>query len=237
MTKLTFQFRPVLTVITAISLGILISLGTWQLHRLEWKQSLIATINEKMATAPIALEEALARMAVGEAMEYQPVKVTGTFAAGEVQKLFGTFDAKPGSFYFAPLQSDAGAIVYINRGFVPQRANHIDIAQLPDGDVSVSGLLRMKEVPAPPASWFQRVGQTADGLWFVRDPEAMAAAAKIDGALSIYIDAFEHGDGWPKGGTTRTDFRNKHREYALTWFGLAGALMAVWLAFSLQPRQ
>ena len=38
--------------------------------------------------------------------------------------------------------------------------------------------------------------------------------------------------GWPKGGVTRLELPNRHLEYALTWYGLAGALVAVFIAFA-----
>jgi surfeit locus 1 family protein len=37
--------------------------------------------------------------------------------------------------------------------------------------------------------------------------------------------------GWPKGGQTVVSFRNQHLSYAITWFGLAGCLLGVWLAY------
>jgi cytochrome oxidase assembly protein ShyY1 len=38
--------------------------------------------------------------------------------------------------------------------------------------------------------------------------------------------------GWPRGGVTRIDLPNRHLEYALTWFALAGTLLAVFVAFA-----
>jgi surfeit locus 1 family protein len=37
--------------------------------------------------------------------------------------------------------------------------------------------------------------------------------------------------GLPQGGVTRIALPNRHFEYALTWYGLAAALVAVYLAF------
>ena len=38
--------------------------------------------------------------------------------------------------------------------------------------------------------------------------------------------------GWPRGGVTRLELPNRHLEYALTWYGLAAALVGVFLAFA-----
>ncbi|NNE40944.1 MAG: SURF1 family protein, partial [Marinicaulis sp.] len=91
--------------------------------------------------------------------------------------------------------------------------------------------------PAPPASWFQPTTQSADGLWHLRDPALFARSANID-AVPFYLDRMDGAQGEvPAGGTTRIDFRNKHMEYALTWFGLAVTLFGVWLVFSLPKRE
>ena len=42
--------------------------------------------------------------------------------------------------------------------------------------------------------------------------------------------------GWPRGGTTALALPNNHLSYALTWFGLALALFAVFAAYAWQSR-
>ncbi|MGE5267331.1 MAG: SURF1 family cytochrome oxidase biogenesis protein, partial [Deltaproteobacteria bacterium] len=37
--------------------------------------------------------------------------------------------------------------------------------------------------------------------------------------------------GWPKGGVTELKLTNRHLEYALTWFGLAAALIAIYAVY------
>ena len=52
------------------------------------------------------------------------------------------------------------------------------------------------------------------------------------------IDAMDTPAGTlPQGGETRLVFPNRHLEYALTWYGLAGALADVFLVFSLSRRR
>ena len=230
-----FHFRPLLTICAGVALAILIGLGSWQLQRRDWKNALIENVESSMRHAPASFSEG-ARSAKDE---YAPVYVEGAFLDVEPARVFGTLDGAPGVYLFSPFETVNGAVVYVNRGFVPQT----DVTRLalpPDGGTRrVEGLLRVREIPAPPASWFKQTGVGTDGYWYVRDPAAMAVAAGArDKALGeFYIDQFAvDGADWPKGGTTRLDFRNKHLEYALTWFGLAGALIAVWLAMSLRPR-
>ena len=42
---------------TAVALAILLALGTWQVQRLAWKESLIASIESRVASAPLSLAE------------------------------------------------------------------------------------------------------------------------------------------------------------------------------------
>ena len=49
--------------------------------------------------------------------------------------------------------------------------------------------------------------------------------------ILIEADATPNPGGWPLGGQTRVDFPNDHLQYAITWFGLALALLAVYLLY------
>lgn len=233
-----FHFRPVLTAVCLVALGILLSLGKWQLDRLVWKQKLIDQVEARLDSPPIPFDEARRRADNGEWMEYSPVTLAGRGADRDVAVVFGSYEAAAGGFYFSPVEVPTGEVVYINRGFVPQAILKEGFAtkRHAESKGEVIGLFRYRETPTPPASWFQTNGKSADGLWFVRDPLAFASA---EGARAVpyYIDELAvEGREWPKGGTTRVEFSNRHLEYALTWFGLAATLMGVWLAFSLQKR-
>lgn len=235
-----FQFRPILTVCVVLALGVLFALGNWQLQRLEWKRALVVKIEARVSADPIAIDDVLDRVAAGEDMEYAPVRVSGVYGAAGEAKVFGTLDGAPGYYLFSPLMRIEAAasfdpVVYINRGFVPQSVGAAQMRVDADGRaLSVSGLFRQAEILTPPASWFRSTQKGGDGFWFVRDPVRFAAADNIP-AGAYYIDSFAvDGTQWPKGGTTRLNFRNSHLEYALTWFGLAGALFAVWVAMSVK---
>lgn len=229
-----FEFRPALTAATLAALAVLCSLGAWQLQRLEWKKALIAKTEARLAAAPIPLDDALERAAAGEDLEYQPV-----FAVGEIRKegsarVFSVHEGKAGALIFAPFVT-AGRIIYVNRGFVPQ--DHAQALQPASGETRVEGLFRRAEEKKGFERTFAPEDQPADNLYFSRDPLIFAAAQGL-GVPPYYIDSFarDHEGPWPKGGLTRVEFSNRHLEYALTWFGLAGALVGVYLAFSLRRR-
>lgn len=237
-----FRARPGLIVATSIALVILCSLGIWQLQRLEWKKALIAQITERLAADPITFDVALARAKAGENMEYQPVFLSGVYAHDLESAVFGTYDGAPGVYVFTPLDAPAPAtggrrFVYVNRGFEPQKVR--GEAQRREGDVAgevrVEGLWRRAERRSGFEKWLAPKDQPQDNLYFIRDPAVLAARHSIE-VPPFYIDSFgrENAAPWPKGGTTRVDIPNRHFEYALTWFGLAAALLGVFLVFSIR---
>ena len=238
-----FHFRPVLTVCAGVALAVLIALGNWQLQRLEWKRGLIDNIASLSVAEPQLIDALMVEkwLSPGDVQEYRTVYAEGRFLSEGHVNVFGSHEGAPGHFAFVPLSLNSddehSTILYVNRGFVPYAAESVDIAPPPDGVVRVEGLLRVREMLVPPASWFRKAGADADGFWYVRDPVAMAKEAGLASPPQIYIDQFASGDeAYPKGGTTRLDFRNKHLEYALTWFGLAGALIVVWLTVSFSRK-
>jgi surfeit locus 1 family protein len=237
---MTFRFRPVLTIATLVALAILVSLGMWQLKRLQWKHDLIDKVEMRLLSEPIPFDEVLARAAAGEDMEYAPVMIKGAYTDETPTRVFGMLDGEPGYYLFQPLApsapqpTQATPVVYINRGFVPQASTAEEIEAAAGANVTIKGLFRTQEQMSPPAAWFRTTEMTSDGYWFVRDPIAFANNAGLT-ASPFYIDSFAVEDAnWPKGGTTRLDFSNRHLEYALTWFGLAGALLGVFLFFSMR---
>lgn len=230
--KALIRFRPLLvpTLVTAAGLVLCTGLGIWQLQRLEWKEALIATMQARIAAPAISLDEALA-LGPQEA-EWRHVRVTGRFLYDKEAYLFAPGpDGAPGLHVITPLMGADGSAVLIDRGFVPERLRDPDVrgeGQVA-GEVSVSGVLRANHAPGI----FTPEPDLVSRLWFARDAGAMAAAlgVHIAAPLVIEADSAPNPGGWPLGGGTRLDIPNDHLGYALTWFGLALALLAVYLVY------
>ncbi len=235
-----FQFRPVLTAAALSAFAILVTLGSWQLHRLEWKNDLVAKIEARVAAEPIPFNEAMQRHAAGEDMTYTPVFVEGGYLHDQEAHVFGTLDGRAGYYIFTPVKT-AGDIVYVNRGFAPQAFK--DPAQRDDARIApekpIVGLFRSAERPSGVAALVRPENLPAANQWHVRDPGAFAAHAGLAAVSAAYLDSngAESAALWPRGGTTRVDFNNRHMEYALTWFGLAATLVGVWFFFSLRKSE
>lgn len=254
---MTFRFKPVLTLFTLASLGILIALGTWQLQRLDWKRDLIQSVETRLDRQPVAYGLVRDRQASGEGMTYMPVTISGTYLHDQERHVFGTYEGEPGWNVFTPLQVTAPGTavaarhIWVNRGFVPDRLKDpaSRAAGQVEGTVTVTGLFRMPEEPAGVAGMVSAPADPGANQWYVRDPRLFGEVAIVnedgettgtmlseDADTGYYIDSFgaENPADWPRGGTTRVTFTNRHLEYAWTWFGLAGALLAVYIMAALK---
>lgn len=224
-----------LTVATLAGLAMLIGLGVWQLQRLEWKEGLIAQIAARSKQDPISLEQAIARAEEGADLRYTPVRAEGRFHHTRERYLYAlSLDGEPGWHVITPLQTVEGDVVLVDRGFVPEDLR--DPSARPGGQVeevvTVVGLVR----PSEPPSVFVPDNDPEANQWFNRDLPAMSRSMFPSGTVQaapffLEAKAGEVPGGWPRGGQTRLTLTNHHLQYALTWFGLALCLVAVYAVY------
>ena len=225
-------------VFTAVGLALLIGLGTWQLERKAWKEALIASIEQRIAAAPIALPSperwASLRQAddeftrVGFRAQFENAQEALVYASGTALR---PDVSGPGYWVFTPARLAAGARVVVNRGFVPEanRDPATRAAGQISGPVDMVGVLRWPER----ASWFTPAGEPARNLWFARDHLAIAASKGWGAVAPFYVEqeAPPVPGGLPRVGRLVVALPNNHLQYALTWYGLAAVLVAVFAAF------
>jgi surfeit locus 1 family protein len=225
------RFRPLLgpTLWFVPGVALLLSLGVWQIERLSEKEALIASVESGMKAMPVPLADALKGGAANA--EWHHVRVEGRFLHEKESYLFarGPMGAV-GVQVITPLAEDNGETVLVNRGFVPEalRDPQTRAAGQINGDVSLTGVLRLSQQPGP----FTPAPNLKTHLWFVKDVLAIASAIGI-AAPPIIVEADEtpNPGGWPLGGQTNVDIPNDHLQYAITWFGLALALTGVYLLY------
>jgi surfeit locus 1 family protein len=232
---------PGLVVAIGVTMAILLSLGTWQVFRLQWKEHLLAEIETRRHSPPAVLGDVEQRAKAGEDIDYVPMTVSGTFEHGYEQYFFATLDGQVGYHVYVPLVMSDARVIFVNRGFIPEALK--DPAKrtegLPGGSVTVMGLARAKLDGKP--SWVVPDNEPAKQLYFWKDLNAMAAGAAVpdDKLVDFFIDADATANpgGWPEGGVTQLDLPNNHLSYALTWYGLAAVLLVVSvLAFRRKAR-
>jgi len=216
-------FPWILTILTVLALGVLVFLGTWQVQRLAWKQDLIARIEAAQAAPPIPLDQALAR----PDPEFTRVVVTcrGLDRARFVS--LRTLVEGEAGMRLVSLCSDQEPIL-VDRGFV---AEAISARPAQDGGtmpVVVRGILRRGE----PSNAF--TPPPGEGLVYVRDLGLLADALGTQTARRDLMIVAETSSN-PEWAALRPvalpeGLSNNHLGYAITWFGLAAALIGVYLA-------
>ncbi len=226
-----------LTVVGGLAvLAALLALGTWQVNRLAWKEGLIATITQRVASLPKPLAEIEAVHARSGDVDYWPVSASGTFRNESEVYFFATWQGASGYFVYTPLALDDGRFLMVNRGFVPyDRKNP---ATRPEGQltghVDIAGLARNALAGKP--SWIVPENDPAQNIFYWKDLAGMAAKAGLPAnaqLLPFFVDAGpdEMPGGLPIGGVTMVEQPNNHLQYAVTWYGLAAVLVcfyAVW---------
>jgi surfeit locus 1 family protein len=219
-----------------VGIAILVGLGVWQLERLAWKEALIAQVESGLTAPPVDAPGPEAWTGDLGGIEYRPVAARGRYLNDDELFVNETLIEPKGPysgygfFVMTPFVAEDGWVVYVNRGFVPRDRKSPDSragGQI-EGPTEAVGLLRRPVSRA----WFIPGDDAAGNEWFSRDPALFAAAqGRPASTVAPYIiDArFDPAlpGGLPQGGETIVAFPNNHLAYALTWFGLAGGLAAV----------
>ncbi|AIC26161.1 surfeit locus 1 family protein [Rhizobium etli bv. mimosae str. IE4771] len=223
---------PVITgMLVLIALAILISLGTWQVERLHWKEGLLADIATRQAAAPVPLADIEAMAASGGDIEYRKVTASGRYINNKERHFFATWRGQTGFYVYTPLELADGRVLFVNRGFVPYENKEPEMrmqGQLTDQQ-TVTGLARAK-LPSKPSRLVPD-NDVAKNIFYWKDLDVMAESVGLDKArvLPFFVDADSTPNpaGLPIGGVTQVDLPNDHLQYALTWYGLAAVLVVV----------
>jgi surfeit locus 1 family protein len=224
------------TLLSILGVALLISLGTWQMHRKVWKEGLLSRIAERVDAAPVPLADALERWQRDRDVEYMHVSAHGRFLSDR-ERYFYDPDPKRGLGYdvYTPFEvAGTGAILWVNRGFVAEAykdpATRAE-GQI-DGETDVTGIVRLPMQ----RSTFTPDNDPARNFWYWRDLDALNTSAFGSESRSVvpFFLALDPGPArgnGPAGGVTDLSLPNRHLEYALTWYGLAVTLVAVYGVF------
>jgi cytochrome oxidase assembly protein ShyY1 len=132
----------------ALAVVLTVVLGFWQLGRLGDKRDRNAEIRARTDAPVVAITDLVTTadpIEVGEHVRFRVATATGTYLpADEVLVRNRTLDGAPGYWVLTPLRTESGAVVIVNRGWIPfemgpgmSRAG----TEAPEGVVMVSGLV------------------------------------------------------------------------------------------------
>lgn len=214
------------------------ALGVWQIERRAWKLDLIARVDARIHAAPVAAPGPQAWPSISRKDdEYRRVTAPGHFLQDRETLVVASTEEGAGYWVMTPLKTDSGFTVLVNRGFVPTDRKEPASRQAgeTDGEVAVTGLLRLTE----PKGAFLRGNDVSADRWYSRDVDAIAAKRGLDTYAPYFIDAdaTPNPGGYPIGGLTVISFPNNHLIYALTWFVLAGMVLAAAIRFAIEESR
>lgn len=232
------QFKPGVwpTLCFMIMVSILLGLGGWQCQRLQWKENLIADLSARIAKTPIDLP---GHIADPDQIQFIPVTLHGHYDPDPRLTAFIPARMHEGSLggkLLSVFILNDGARIIVDRGWVAQdRMNAIDVTKIlpPSGVRSISGLARLPEA----ANIFTPDNQPQSRMWYRPDPAVMAAYWELDRVLPFYVQQqkpaaddtlpiIQNADG--------PELPNNHRQYAITWFGLALVLTVIYGHFGMK---
>lgn len=216
-----FRPMPLLTVLTLAALAFLLTLGVWQSQRMVWKQQLLEQWEEARANPARDLDEALC---TGQAFEGRAVGYLPEERAGNV-RVYGRSldDNRPGWRIFVPVYAPAcveGDYILAEAAFQPLVENSAPIRMIENWRIEAP----LEAGPFTPPS------EPAERSFYAFDASGMAEALGIaeDALSAIWWLAEDTGEPPAYIADTPPD---RHFGYALTWFGMAIALLAVYLVF------
>jgi len=220
-----------LTLAVAIAFAILVGLGVWQLQRLKWKEGVLAHVAALQSARAVDVGPVLDRLAHGADVDFTRVTaVCPGLSTAPFLELYGVRDGEAGVRLISACEvaSARYRTVLVDRGFVPDTSHDrpkVDAAARQA--VTVTGVLRTPDRPNP----FMPKNQP--GRWFTRDAPAMAGALNAAAAAPLFL--FAETATNPElpalvPAPLPSEIPNRHLEYALTWFGLAAALLGVYAA-------
>lgn len=235
------RFPIGLTITTAISLAILIWLGVWQLERLAWKEDLLAKRAGMATMQARPLGEVIAD--IKDPQDLDMIRVTVDcpgLAQAPYESLYGMAQGQMVSRLISAcrLKDAPYDAILVDRGYVLDTVSSRPAVIADDYPAHVVGLLippeqkggltstvTVKALPTTP--------EGAPKLWFGRDLPGIAKALGVSNPAPLFLiaETSTNPDWKPlTPGLPPIVINNRHMEYAMTWFGLAGALACVYAA-------
>lgn len=205
---------------TLAMLAVTISLGIWQVERLQWKQAILAQIATAERNPPIPLPD--------QPQPFMKVAVSGRFDP-DATVLYGAevretaAGPRMGAHLIVPLKRENAATVLVDRGWVPLQPSQ-PIEQ-PAGLTMVEGFIH----PGATASWFSATDDVAGRHVHTLDPARIAGIlglASVEPYVLVTVGPTTPGLG-PIPAQALPRPPNNHLVYAFTWFGFAVTLLIV----------
>ncbi len=195
----------------------LLSLGFWQIYRLNWKLELIEQIENSLKNDPVELSNV-------EKKNYLRIKTSGDIDFDKQIYLYNLNDTgKPGFEVINPIKiGDENYLM--NRGWIPFEKKDLPEINLVDQN-QIVGTLMLQTKP----STFKPGNDIEKNYWFTLNREDIS---KFTGRNFSHYVIYLNGDyKIPKPRVITAKISNNHKKYAITWFSMAISILLIYLYF------
>lgn len=221
--------------LVAAATAVLLGLGVWQVKRLAWKTELLARIEALKDAAAEPLNVALNHQQAGRDVDF--IRVVGRCEPAPPQapaRIYAVTDQGP-AWRPVVLCRQAGGpypAVLLDLGLEAEAARGQD--SVLSAPVVFTGVIRS----APKHRPFMALQPGGPGEYGWRDAKGIAAHLGAPDAAPLFV-MLEQPAAAPtvKPSATPKDIPNNHLGYAITWFGLAAALVAIYVAALVRRRR
>ncbi|MFU7500473.1 MAG: SURF1 family protein [Candidatus Tisiphia sp.] len=227
--KRQVQLLPLL--LTILAFVILLSLGFWQIARLQEKELFLSSMKNNLNNPPIDI-----KTLSGNKL-YAKIRANGYFLVGKNLHLYGRRSMsteKDGYYLVTPFQTDDNKIILVVLGwFAGRHKKNID--NIIDNSMEITGVI----LPGEKTKLFVLDNDVKNNVWFTLD---LTQASDV---LGLKLEDFYL---VMEGNNNRSDIlkslsienllnvRNNHLEYAITWFALAISLAVIFVICNLSKR-
>ena len=195
----------------------LLSLGSWQLYRLNWKLNLLSEIENSLKNDPVEFSKVNKK-------NYLRIKTSGTIDFNKQIYLYNLNESgKPGFEVINPVIIDNENYL-INRGWIPfDKKNKPEVNLI--NESNIIGTLKLQHK----ASTFKPDNDINKNYWFTLNREDIF---KYTGKkFSDYIIYLNGDYKLPKPKVITANISNNHKKYAITWFSMAISILLLYLYF------
>jgi len=195
----------------------LLSLGFWQIYRLNWKLELIEQIENSLKNDPVKLTNIKKK-------NYLRIKTSGDIDFDKQIYLYNLNDnGKPGFEVINPIKiGDENYLM--NRGWIPFEKKDLPEINLFDQNQIVGTLMLQTK-----SSTFKPENDIEKNYWFTLNREDIS---KFTGRnFSEYVIYLNGDYKIPKPRVITAKIPNNHKKYAITWFSMAISILLIYLYF------
>jgi len=225
----SFRPLPVLTLLMLPALALLLWLGSWQLDRRAWKIELLAEYAATAEAEPLSLSEGLCQGRAEIGRRVLP-PVTDD-AAGVVRVSGRNAEGAPGWRLFSPVSAcEPVQVILMETGFEGlQTATRAD-----DGAGAAAGAFDQLRFETPLGHGpFTPPANPMGNEFYAFDAQGFAQVLGIEPDRLNDQLWLALSDGAPPAYLTQTP-PERHLAYAITWFAMTLALLAVYFAYHIQ---